>query len=327
MPIDKVQTFSIVAGTMKCNAVCPDCVSKMTTNQKDYALFNFEDVEWDNFKIAADIAVSAGAKTVLITGKGEATLYPEQINDYLKFLAEDRYKGMPMKELQTNGLVFHNQNFQKEGWLQKWYDNNLRVMSLSLVDVDNQVNEGFYCRKGEKYPPLEKAAELLQDIGYTIRLSITMMKGKVDGPDDIERVIDYCKRYAIPQLSVRPVRKPAGETFCPKIAQFVEANQLYENPDDPEHDQVRIISDYVQKKGRLEQKLMHGAAVYTFKGQNLCLTDCLTHNPEEPGFRQLIFYSNGMLTPSWDADALRILDIGPKCRAYLKERKNDNKVQ
>ena len=320
MPIDKVQTMSIVAGTMKCNAVCPDCVSKMTANPKDYALFNFEDVEWDNFRIAADIAVAAGAKTALITGKGEATLYPQQINDYLKFLGDDRYRGMPMKELQTNGLIFHNENFQKAGWLKQWYDNNLRVISLSLVDIENWVNENFYCRKGEKYPPLEKTVALLQEIGYTVRFSITMMKGQVDSPESIDRVVNYCKQFEIPQLSVRPVRKPSGDTFCLKIAQWVEQNQLYENPNDPEYDQVRIISDYVQKHGRLEQKLMHGAAVYTFKGQNLCLTDCLTHNPEEPGFRQLIFYSNGMLTPSWDADALKILDIGPKCRAYLKEQ-------
>lgn len=321
MPIDKVQTMSIVAGTMKCNAVCPDCVSKMTTNPKDYKMFNFEDVEWDNFKIAADIAVAAQAKTVLITGKGEATLYPEQINDYLKFLADDRYKGMPMKELQTNALIFHDPDFQKKGWLQRWYDNNLRVISLSVVDVDDKVNEAFYCKKGDRYPSLEKTVAMLQDIGYTIRLSVTMTKDRVDSPEEIDRLVEYCKEHQIPQLSVRPVRKPAGDTFCPKIAKWVEDNQLYENANDPEHDQVKKIADSVHKNGRLEQKLMHGAAVYTFKGQNICLTDCLTHNPEEPGFRQLIFYSNGMLTPRWDADALRILDIGPKCRAYLKEHK------
>jgi len=320
MPVEKVQTMSIVAGTMKCNAKCPDCVSKMTTDPAQSKIYNFEDVEWDNFEIAADIAVAAEAKTVLITGKGEVTLdpYTKQLNDYLIRLADDRYQGMPMKELQTNGLVFHDKKFREEGWLQRWYDNKLRVMSLSVVDIRDEVNHAFYNPHQEKYPPLEKTVELLQNIGYTVRLSVTMTKGRVDSPEDIERIVEYCKRLGIPQSSVRPVRKPAGKTFAPKIAKWVEENQLYENPKDPEHDQLKTIAEYVQKNARLDQKLMHGAAVYSLKGQNLCLTDCLTHDPEEPGFRQLIFYSNGMLTTGWGADAHRILDIGPKCRKYLK---------
>jgi organic radical activating enzyme len=318
MPIDKVQTFSIVAGTMKCNAICPDCVSKMTTNPELYAIFNWEDVDWHNFEIAADIAIAADARTAMITGKGEPTLYPKQVNDYLAFLAKDIYqKKMPMKELQTNALIFQNYEFQKQEWLKKWHDNKLSVMSLSVVDIEDEVNHAFYNPHQKSYPPLEKTVELLQDLGYTVRLSITMMKDKVDSPDDIDRVVDYCKRIGIPQLSVRPVRKPAGKTFCQKIAKWVEENQLSETH---ENNQIKAIADYVGEHGKLAQKLMHGAAVYKFRGQNLCLTDCLTHDPEEPGFRQLIFYSSGILATDWSPDAHRILDIGPKCRAYLKNK-------
>ena len=85
-------------------------------------------------------------------------------------------------------------------------------------------------------------------------------------------------------------------------------------------EQEEDIVKYVEtNKDHVVERLMHGAVVYKFGGQNICLTDCITERPKEGGSRQLIFYSNGMLTDGWTENANVILGIGPKCRDYLKK--------
>ncbi len=86
MIVKNAQTLSIVGGTRACNARCPDCVSDMTTVPKDNWMFYFKNVDWENLDIALNTAINAGVGTVLFTGKGELTLFPQQVLDYLKFI-------------------------------------------------------------------------------------------------------------------------------------------------------------------------------------------------------------------------------------------------
>lgn len=96
----KISTFSIVTGSAACNARCPFCVSHMTP-PSDVELKPPE-VNWRNFKKACRLAQLGGTTTVMFTGKGEPTLFPDQISDYLMVL-----KGydFPLIELQTNAIV------------------------------------------------------------------------------------------------------------------------------------------------------------------------------------------------------------------------------
>ncbi len=319
--IKEVQTFSIVAGTMRCNARCLYCVSKMTTPPDEYILMNYPHIDWERFREACDIAVKANAGTVLFTGKGEPALYPQQIDDYLKFLA--KYPKLSKKELQTNGLILHEPEFQKKEWLKRWHDNGLGVMCISAVDADNEPNRRLLTHHRTEYPSLGKTADIIHDAGYIMRLSIIMVKGVVDSPEGVERVIDYCKKQGIEQLTMRPVRKPEGETYCPKIACWVEENQLSEN-------QIQAIRDYVEEqKENVEGRLVHKATIYRVHGQNLCLTDCLTHDPNEPKLRQLIFYSNGMLATGWtDIDPI-VYGPGEGALQWVEEQKRSraDKIQ
>ena len=58
-------------------------------------------VNWRNFRIACRLAERCGVTTAMLTGKGEPTLFPEQITKYLEVLGEFRF---PLVELQTNGI-------------------------------------------------------------------------------------------------------------------------------------------------------------------------------------------------------------------------------
>ena len=84
-----IQTLSIICGTRACNARCPYCVSKMTPSQG----VGLEDYEpnWRNFEIANRYARDNGVSTILITGKGEPTLYPDQVTTFLEHEATRTY--------------------------------------------------------------------------------------------------------------------------------------------------------------------------------------------------------------------------------------------
>ena len=77
----KIQTFSIVAGSEACNARCPFCISKMTVAHG--IDLKEPEVNWRNLRKACLLAQACGVTTAMITGKGEPTLFPNQITRYL----------------------------------------------------------------------------------------------------------------------------------------------------------------------------------------------------------------------------------------------------
>ena len=52
--------------------------------------------------------------------------------------------------------------------------------------------------------------------------------------------------------------------------------------------------------------LVHGAQVYDIEGQNFCLSDCLTINPESKEIRTLIFYADGSIFYDWQYQGARL---------------------
>ena len=96
----KIQTFSIVCGTSACNARCPFCVSKMTV-ENGVGLKPSGRINYRNLKIAGKLALASGCTTAMITSKGEPTLFPEDVDAYVRYASE---MGFPLIELQTNGI-------------------------------------------------------------------------------------------------------------------------------------------------------------------------------------------------------------------------------
>jgi len=94
-----VTTLSVLIGSRACNAKCPFCVSQMTP---DCGIGIKEPViNWRNFDLSCRYAQKNDISTVMLTGKGEPTLFPNQITTVLSVL---RGYDFPFKELQTNGI-------------------------------------------------------------------------------------------------------------------------------------------------------------------------------------------------------------------------------
>jgi hypothetical protein len=216
-----------------------------------------------NLDKAIHLAQMGGVTTVLLTGKGEPCLYPEQIYNFLCAL-EGRF---PFIELQTNGLDIGRLAAGKE-----------------IRD-----NEQVYSKD---YPELARSIEFLHDLGFSVRLCVMMQNGYVDSPGDVDVVIDWCEHVGVEQLTFRPIRKPEDDVVS-TTSQYVAQNGLTA-------DRERAIYSHIQRRGEKLLELAHGATVYDVDGQNVCISDCLTHSTDPNEIRQIIFYADGRLTYSWD---------------------------
>ncbi|MDO8425818.1 MAG: radical SAM protein [bacterium] len=295
----KIQTFSIVVGTRACNARCPFCVSHMTGFAE---LPKRGDVHAGNFMKACRLGQLAGTTTVLMTSKGEPTLYPTEIGEYLQLLGEWQF---PFIELQTNALDIgrlaagDNAAVQARGLtrttLQAWRGAGLNTIAISVVDVEPGPNRRVYLDGEGEYPDLARTVGYLHETGFTVRLCVMMQQGAVCTSTDVERVIAFCKAHQVEQLTIRPIRKPERTSgLLLTTARYVETHGL-------DKEQITDVRDHVKKCGTRLLSLMHGAEVYDVDGQNVCLSDCLTVNQAEDGdnIRTLIFYSDGRLTYDW----------------------------
>ena len=100
-----IQTFTAVAGGTACNAHCPFCISKQTPNCG--VPVKPPEINVRNLGIGMDIAKGCGAFTALISSKGEATLFPENLTDFIREATEC----YSLVELQTNGIRLMEEEF------------------------------------------------------------------------------------------------------------------------------------------------------------------------------------------------------------------------
>lgn len=288
----KIQTLSVVIGGKACNAKCPFCVSRMTGFSN---LENKITPNYNNFDTTLKFAESSGVTTVLLTGKGEPLLYPEQISECLSKLQNSN---IAFKELQTNGLLIQKLKEDEENnYLNLFYNKGLRTISLSVVHWLDEKNAEIYT-PNKTYPSLIKTIKILHDIGYSVRLSVIMVKGYIDNYDAIDGIINFARENKVEQLTLRPINSPQN-------SKDTEATTYVNN-----HYISDIINfrNYIRDIGTELLKLAHGAIVYDVKGQNVCFSTCLTESTNTDDIRQIIYFLNdGSLRYSWQYEGARLL--------------------
>lgn len=280
----KIQTFNIVAGTTACNANCPFCISRMTP--KDGVSEKLQKINWINFRKACEMAKANQVNTVLITGKGEPLLFPNQITEFLKEM--DKYK-FPMIELQTNALVIGREAKKINPYFKKWKKLGLNTFVISVVHYKDEKNKNIYS-PNEDYINLAKAIKYLHEKGFSVRLNCIMIKGFIDTIEEVLNMVTFCKDNNVEQLTLKPVEliknvnsaqaKWASENLIPLKVQ-------------------KKIQLFLEKKGDRLRTLDFGGVVYDLNGQNICFTDCLTGRPFTEDLRQLIFFPDGHLRYYW----------------------------
>ena len=282
----KIQTFSVVVGGKKCNAHCPYCVSKMT-GLEDCSETGY--INERNFHKACQFAKQSGVSTVLLTGKGEPTLYMNQIDRYLNILEQYDF---PFIELQTNGmdLPLHNEE------LFNWYNKGMTTVCLSCAHWLTDRNREIF---GELFEPLEKNINRLHRAGLSVRASCVMCKDYIDNASSVGAFALWCKEHKVEQFTARPVGIDENSDN-EKIKEWVREHSISKI-------QQKEVETLFEKVGFLLLELAHGAKVYDYYGQKVSINSCLTHSPDPDDIRQLIFSPDGHLRYSWVYDGAIII--------------------
>jgi len=275
----KISTLSVVCGTEACNAKCPFCVSKMTPSadpQRDFGLYSIH----RNLDKTIQYALQSGVSTVLLTGKGEPTLFPKQITMYLDYI-KNRF---PFLELQTNGILLENDALCND--LGLWYMYGLTTVSLSVVSEDPLVNR-VVAGLSDK---IDLVVEKLHQHKLSVRINCTLLKGFVDDVNDVMKLIKWCKRLRVEQLTIRPVAAPE-KTESPEVLEWVKDHEI------PVETHAEIYAA-LRRRGTVLLELPHNATIFDVDGQNVCMNNCLTL-PKGDEIRQLIFFPDGHLRYDW----------------------------
>ncbi len=287
----KIQTFTVVAGSAACKARCPFCISRQTPNSG--VPTKQPDVNWRNFQIGVDIAKQHNVTTALITGKGEPTLFPSQLEEFTYRLGKE----FPLVELQTNGLLFQGSRWKSR--LETMYADGLTTIALSIVHYENEVNRKIYTPHMDEYPDLATTIELLHEIGFSVRLTLMMADPYFVDWHDVDMLMRFAKSNKVEQTTLRPVLL-AQSNGDPEIETWSDKHLLTE-------DQIFGITNHIERAGTRVMTLPHGAQIYDYYGQNLALTDCLTIKEDTDDLRQLIFFPDGALRYDWQYEGARLL--------------------
>jgi MoaA/NifB/PqqE/SkfB family radical SAM enzyme len=257
-----------------------------------------------NLLKAIQIAERCGITNVLITGKGEPTLVPGHIDDYMLALRNK----FPFIELQTNGGFLFRDTMpgrrQVDEMLCQWYDSGMTTIMISNVGHDPDLNQRIYWPDNhEKESPFDPtiAIKRAHDHGFVVRYTTIGVKGGVDSVAAFEQLVDFCLENGVEQLTWRPATATWDET-----SQDLSVNRWIEHNGVPNSAAVDI-KHHVQDNATQLYSLAHGAAVFDYRGQNVCLSNCLTIDPETDVIRQLIFFPDGKLFTDWQFEGSRLL--------------------
>ena len=300
----KIGTMSIVVGNKACNAKCPFCVSKMTPENNICEKRSEVDTARyiRNIHKACRLAEMSGVNTVLITGKGEPSLYFEDVK--MALMDIEKYK-FPFVEFQTNGILLakwldeyknQKQNDYSVTPLESLMQHGVSTIIISMVHYSVNRNKEIY---NDNYPNLDSIIDGLHEMGFSVRLSCIMLKGYIDNWPTVCNLVDYAHMNNVEQLTIRPVGKP-DFSQDKDVFEFVTNHQISEA-------NLKYIHERLEEDGTLLMTLGHGAEVYDFVGQNICISNCLTMKPETDELRQIIVFPDGHIRFDWTHEGAILL--------------------
>lgn len=283
----KFKLFSIIVGSEACVASCPFCVSGERPNKNN---MQCPSVNWRNFDIAANLANRSNIDTVMLTSRGEPTLFPVQILQYLKHLKKFKF---PFIELQTNGIMLWKKREEYNKYMRDWYETGLTTINISVVSSNPEINRSVYLPTESKYIDLPHLIQMLHRIGFSIRLSCVCCSGMTDSSAKINELIEFAKENEVEQITLRPVN---DEYRRESAAKWIQKNKLKDS-------QIQDMRQFLDTNGTELLQLDRIGSVYDIDGQNVCFSvplNMYTRDTNPDNGRQLIFFQDGHIRYEWE---------------------------
>jgi molybdenum cofactor biosynthesis enzyme MoaA len=294
-----IDTLDLIAGTMACDAVCPFCVARMTPT---FGVGNgTADPSLPRFDEAFEYAIAEGISTVIITGKGEPTLFPEQITAYLRAIRRHNFGGSV--ELQTNGIGIADHRDRMDDHLGLWRELGLERIAVSIVHWESERNREIYRPHSDAFPDLAALIGFLRSRPYlfSVRLTCVALNGYIDSADAVESLIAFTRNAGVDQLTLRPVAA-AENALDPETARFARSHAL-------SADQLKEIRTYLEQNGRIVRRAAYGGMFYDLGGIRVALTACLTKDASAAR-RHALYFPDGSLRMNWESETT--IDLGER---------------
>ena len=283
----KFKMFSVIVGTEACVAKCPFCVSCETPNIQN---LQPPKINWRNLKIAANLANRSNIDTVMLTSRGEPTLFPDQISEYLTHLKEFNF---PFIELQSNCIPIALNNKKYEPYLKDWYNNGLTTITISVVSHLAEENKKIYAPNADSYIDLPGLIKYLHSFGFSLRLTCVCCKNITDTPEKIEQFINFANENNVEQVTLRPVNDEYRRESAMK---WIQKNKL------TDEDKLKL-KEYLDKNGTKLLEIERIGTIYDVNGQNVCISLPLnkyTRDTNPENLRNLIFFQDGHIRYEWE---------------------------
>jgi molybdenum cofactor biosynthesis enzyme MoaA len=248
------------------------------------------EVNWIRFEIACRTVLMArdGLINAMLTGTGEPVVFPQLITDYLEAM-DGRF---PLITLQTNGSLL------TESLLKEWAEQGLTAVCISVAATSPHTSNRILGCPNPEYNYWD-AVKMIHDAGLMARLNCTMLQAGVFAPHHVEELIDECLKQGVEQLTLREVDQPDNAADS-EIKEYVDEQKPY--------GAAKKLSHYLEMhEAHLLHDLPHGGVVFDYRGQNICISNCLTDSPDPNDIRQIIFFPNGAIGYDWKYKGARIL--------------------
>lgn len=292
--LEKMRYYLItpVVGGSACNARCPFCVASMTPHNGVTTKAVVPD--WSEYRRVCAFAQARGADEILYTSKGEPTLWPDLLTEYLR---QAQQFGFARSVLQTNGIPIFERKLVKDSHLRNWRELGLQMIALSVTHYDASRNREIYVPYRDRYICLSKLINDLHGFGFAVRLAVVLVSGYIDSPQELDRMIAFAHDNGVEQLTVRPVNRP-DVSANDEVSNWVGENFLTA-------EKKQALHEHLDHVGKRVDQLPWGGLVYDVNGQNVCITNSLTNRTDDPDLaRQLIFFPDNKVSYSWEMEAV-----------------------
>ena len=287
-----VPTLNFVVGNRQCNMECKYCISKMTKAELSKR-GEVSPLWYRNRRLAFSVAKKFSADTVLITGKGEPTIWKTELLDTIARASDEGF----ITELQTNGVLLD------ESYCIHLAGAGLNTIAISRVAVDtpenNWICDAIYFRSSNLHQLISVIQKL--EIKMNIRVTFVAMKDYNDSIEKIQKTCLWASQNGVKQVTIRRMGMPNLSSIesldsAFEIEKFVTDNLV---PDE----KWKEIINFFMKEYTILRVFDWGSISWSINGVQCLIADCLTVPGLDGTIRYLIYYPDGHLRYSWEHDS------------------------